>query len=41
VLNRLGRKFNELVLAEFEVTALQLSGGTEDECKETNLHDEI
>ena len=32
--NGLGRKCNELVLAEFEVKSLHLSEGTEDDPKE-------
>lgn len=39
--NGLGRKCNELVLAEFEVKALRLSEGTEDDRKEKDCRLEI
>lgn len=39
--NGLGRKCNELVLAEFEVIALHLSEGTEDDPKENYRRAEI
>jgi len=41
VSNGLGRKCNELVLAEFEVIALHLSEGTEDNPKEKYRRAEI
>jgi hypothetical protein len=41
VSNGLGRKRNELVLAEFEVKALHLSEGTEDDRKENDRRAEI
>ena len=39
--NGLGRKCNELVLTGFEVKALNLSEGTDDDCKENDRRAEI
>jgi hypothetical protein len=41
VSNGLGRKCNELVLSDFEVKALHLSEGTENDRKEKDRHAKI
>jgi len=41
VSNGLGRKCNELVLSDFEIKALHLSEGTEDDRKEKESHAKI